>query len=131
MSSQWQNDLKVGFRRTINRTFLIVVCAGVLGAVFHAKLGGLSAAIYAEAKFEEVRYGPHRTVEDIDGTLSWFKRKEVPRAFVMRPLYLGADVMPILKRDDVQFVSYYIGQSGFVVVYDMDGKKLTQIKTDV
>lgn len=81
--------------------------------------------------FDQVRYGPYRTMIDVDQALSLFERQEVTKEFVNRPLYMGSDVLPTLKRDDLQLFSYYIGQSGFVVVYDLEGVKLTQVKTEV
>ena len=103
----------------------------VLGAVVYFAFGTFVAAVYAEAKFEEIRYGPHTTVAEVDDALSWFLREEVSKDFVDRPFFGWSNKSPIMQRDDVTFISYYIGDWGFVVVYDLSGTKITQIKTDV
>ena len=106
--------------------FLVVVVLAWL------RFGEFPAAIYAETKFEEVRWGPHQTIEEVDQTLSWFNRSEISRDNIQPNLLRGKEIERLLKStEEVQFISYYVGKSGFIVVYDKSGTKLTQLKSDV
>ncbi len=95
------------------------------------KLGIFLSEIYVETKFEEVRWGPHGSIDEVDHSLSWFRREEIAESLIA-PYYLrGPNIESILKQSNLKFVSYYVGRFGFVVIYDEKGDKLSQIKTNI
>lgn len=125
-----RKDLKRGLRN-VAQGLAVVIAVLVLLAAFVYANRDVFTAIYAEMAFDGVRYGPYTTMAEVDDSLSWFHREEVSKDFVDRPLFGWSNKSPIMQRDDVTFISYYIGDWGFVVVFDLSGTKITQIKTDV
>ena len=110
---------------------LMVSCVFLICILVYWNYGSFVAAIYAEIKFDEVRFGPHTTMTQVDNTLSWFDRAEIESASIPVALLRWHNMETIIERPGLKFVSYYLGESGFIVVFDVDGKKLTQLKSDV
>jgi len=105
----------------------------VLIALFpvYWKLGNVGTQIYAEIKFDEMRWGPHQNMAQVDQALSRFDREEITDGFIPPYLLNGPDIKPLLTQEGLKFVAYYVGQFGFIVVFDKDGKKLIELKSDV
>lgn len=117
---------------TTRMSRILACCLAPFGLIAgYFAFGTSPREIYVEMKFDEIRWGPHETMAEVDGTLAWFRRDEITESQVP-PYYLaGRDIRPILENTEVQFVAYHIGQFGFVVVYDTDGNKLTEMKTGI
>ena len=110
---------------------MIGIVSLLICVLVYVRFGEVPSQIYTETKFEEVRWGPHQTVIEIDEALSWLRRSEISRDSIHPSLLRGRDIEPLMKGIDVHFISYYIGAFGFIVVYDLDGNKLTQLKSDI
>ena len=116
-------------KKTLHYMAWVLVLVGLM-PVYWA-IGTFAAEIYVEIKFDEMRWGPHETMPEVDRSLAWFRRDEITESLIP-PYYLrGRDIRPVLSETKVQFVAYHIGRFGFVVVFDTNGRKLAELKTDI
>ncbi len=111
--------------------FVVTLAMYIVSIFFILEIRDFAKSIYVEGAFGNIRFGPFITEADVDRELSWFTKAETSKAFIPPYLLVGnPEVEAAAGTESAKFVSYYINCYGFVVVFDSEGKKIAQLKSD-
>jgi hypothetical protein len=97
----------------------------------YCMIGLLAEEAYVSEKYSEIEFGDVKNLRQVRAALSWFKEYDRNIETIPPSFLNDSDIQRALREGEVRFREYYFIVSGFVIVFDKNENKVTEIPSEI